>query len=198
MSKIIAALALVTLGILISLILMKEEAVKTEPVILETAETQQAIEVSPAKEEDEASESQEELKEEIEKGVRFESVYPEEVNFWVNTILVPQVSLYNGSSFILLRKESIKTFAGSFGPYKDDPSEFIEVLLCSELSKVNVAPACEKISATFQNDFMSFAKGYTPDTFIGGIAAKDYTAYFDVFVGNTSIAVSNKAVIRTG
>ena len=56
---------------------------------------------------------------------------------------------------------------------------------------------CETVPTIFRNGEVSFARGYQFDEFIGGLAAKDYIAYFKVYAGDTVVAASNEAVIRT-
>lgn len=130
-------------------------------------------------------------------GIEIEKVYPQEVTFWVNEIRVPETTDYYGAGFIPIKEDQLKTFAGSFGPYFEDPTLHIKVVLCAELYKVQAAPACEIVPIIYRDNYVSFARGYQFDEYIGGSAAKDYIAYYDVFVGNTAIAKSNKAVIRT-
>ncbi len=122
---------------------------------------------------------------------------PDEVYFWVNNLLIPETTLYNGSQFIAIRKDQIRTFAGLFGPYFDDPVGEIDVILCAELTKIQAPLACERMELIFRDKYVSFAKGFGPDEYIGGRVYKDYTAYYNVYQGNTTIAVSRKAVIRT-
>jgi len=123
--------------------------------------------------------------------------YPDEVYFWVNNLLIPQATLYNGSKFIPIREDQIRTFAGSFGPYFDDPSEHLTVTLCAELTKAVATPSCERVDTLYRENYVSFAKGYDEGEFIGGRVYKDYTAYYNVNFQGTQVAVSNKAVIRT-
>lgn len=131
-------------------------------------------------------------------GPSMEEIYPSETNFWVNTIRVPATTTYDeGYNFIPVKQDDIKTFAGSFGPYFDDPSQHITVILCAELSKVQAAPACQRVQTIYRDNYLSFAVGFQFDEYIGGMAAKDYIAYYVVSVGNEVIARSNTAVIRT-
>jgi hypothetical protein len=131
-------------------------------------------------------------------GVEIEKVYPGEAHFWVNEIKVPEgQSTYNGYNFIPIKEDKLKTYAGTFGPYKEDPTKYIHVVLCAEMYRVNAAPACEIVPITYNDRYVSFAKGYQYDEYIGGLAAKDYSAYYDVYVGDIAVAHSNKAVIRT-
>ncbi len=131
-------------------------------------------------------------------GIPAEIVYPQEVNFWVNAIRVPGTTAYQeGLNYIPVKKNDIKTFAGSFGPYPIDPTTHIKVILCAEFSNMPAAPACETVPVIYRENWVSFAKGYQYDEYIGAMAAKDYTAYYDVYIGNTRVASSNKAVIRT-
>ncbi len=130
-------------------------------------------------------------------GIEISKVYPQEVNFWVNEIRVPETIDYYGAKFIPIKESQLKTFAGSFGPYFEDPTPYIKVILCSEFYKVQAAPACEMVQLIYRDNYVSFAKGYQFDEYIGGMAAKDYLAYYDVYVGETPVAHSNKAVIRT-
>lgn len=122
---------------------------------------------------------------------------PDEVYFWVNNMLIPETTLYNGSQFLSIRKDQIRTFAGLFGPYFDDPTNEITVVLCAELTKIQAPLSCERMEIVFRDRYVSFANGFGPDEYIGGRVYKDYTAYYNVYQGNTTIAASRKAVIRT-
>src|SRR3989344_2906059 len=82
--------------------------------------------------------------------VEVKNNYPDEVYFWVNDFLIPHATLYNGSKFISIRESQIRTFAGSFGPYFEDPTEHINVTLCAELTKTIAAPACEKMDFIYR------------------------------------------------
>ena len=128
---------------------------------------------------------------------QFQDYYPGEVYFWVNDLLVPQATLYNGSKFIAIRTDQIRTFAGSFGPYYDNPTEHLTIVLCAELTKATAAPACERVESIYRENYVSFAKGYGEGEYIGGRVYKDYTAYYNVFADQTQVAASNKAVVRT-
>ena len=131
-------------------------------------------------------------------GVPVELVYPTEVNFYVNELLIPETTAYEeGLGYIPIKESNVKTFAGSFGPYPADPTPHLQVILCSEFYKVAAAPACEKVNTIYRGGYVSFAKGYQYDEYIGAMAAKDYIAYYDVFLGETKVASSNRAVIRT-
>lgn len=140
----------------------------------------------------------EEAEESPQAGIPAEIIYPQEVNFWVNAIRVPDTTAYQeGLNYIPVKKNDIKTFAGSFGPYPIDPTQHIKVVLCAEFSNMPAAPACETVPVMYRENWVSFARGYQYDEYIGAMAAKDYTAYYDVYIGNTRVASSNKAVIRT-
>ena len=130
-------------------------------------------------------------------GIPAGKVYPNEVYFWVNEIRVPASTDYEGRSYIPIKKSKLKTFAGHFGPYFEDPTPYITVFLCAEFYKIQAAPACEPVPLLYRGNYVTFAKGYQFDEFIGGMAAKDYIAYYDVVSGDSAIAKSNIAVIRT-
>ncbi len=130
-------------------------------------------------------------------GPSMEDLLPTETNFWVNTIRVPDVSDYEGYNFIPVKKDDLKTFAGSFGPYFADPSQYITVILCSELYKVKAAPACQRVQTIYRDNYMSFAAGFASDEYIGGMAVKDYLAYYVIKAEDTVIGHSSTAVIRT-
>lgn len=127
-------------------------------------------------------------------GTPIEQIYPSEVNFYVNEVQIPQSMSYQ--EFIPIKQSKLKTFAGSFGPYTTQPTA-IKAVLCSEFYKIQAAPACESVPTIFRNGYVSFAKGYQYDEYIGAMAAKDYVAYYNVYSGNTPIATSPKAIIRT-
>jgi len=127
-------------------------------------------------------------------GTPIEKIYPAETTLWVNEVQIPQSMSYQ--EFIPLKQSKLKTFAGSIGPYTTQP-EGIRIVLCSEFYKIQAAPACETVPTIFRNGYVSFAKGYQYDEYIGALAAKDYLAYYNVYAGNTLIATSPKAIIRT-
>ena len=131
-------------------------------------------------------------------GVQAEKIYPSETTFWVNEIRVPPSTTYEeGLNFIPIKDDQLKTFSGSFGPYFEDVTPYLKVVLCSQFYKVTAAPSCEIVPIVQQGNSVSFARGYQSDEYIGGNAAKDYIAWYDVYVANTLIATSNRAVIRT-
>ena len=131
-------------------------------------------------------------------GPSIEQVFPSEKNFWVNTIRVPETTAYEESyNFIPIKQHDIKTFAGSFGPYAEDPSKYVSVTLCAELYKVHAAPACQRVQTIFRDNYVSFAVGFQFDEYIGGMAAKDYLAYYVISSGDAVVGRSNMAVIRT-
>lgn len=122
-----------------------------------------------------------------------QSLFPQEITFWVNSIRIQSLST---SNFIPVPEDDVKTFAGSFGPYFDEP-EGLQVVLCSELSKVTAAPSCETVPTIYKDRYVSFARGYDSDEYIGGMAAKDYLAYYTIYHGDTIIGKSPTANIRT-
>lgn len=130
-------------------------------------------------------------------GIPSESVFPTEINFWVNNIFVPFNTDFEGGRFIRIEDDDIKTFAGSFGPYGTDPTAHLTVQLCAELTKGVGAQACEIIPIVYRDNYVSFAKGYQYDEYIGGSAAKDYSAFYFIHVGDTKVGESNHAIIRT-
>lgn len=129
-------------------------------------------------------------------GIDAAKVFPSEVNFWVNEIYVP-ASSYGEGSFIPLDEDDLKTFAGSFGRYQENPTAHLTVKLCSEYAKIKAAPVCESVPLLYRDNMVTFARGYQFDEFIGGQAAKDYIAYYTIYAGDTVIANSNRANIRT-
>jgi len=127
-------------------------------------------------------------------GVPLDKVYAQSVEFFVNNIRVGVIDTYN---YIPIKKSQVKTFAGSFGPYAEDPSDYIRVELCAELVDFPAKPACEVVPIAFRDKYVSFARGYKYDEYIGAQAAKDYTAYYTVYVGDTVVGNGPKARIRT-
>ncbi len=111
---------------------------------------------------------------------------------------MPESTTYEeGLNFIPIKDDQLKTFAGSFGPYFEDVTPYLKVVLCAQLYKVTAAPACEIVPLVYKEKYVSFARGYQSDEYIGGFAAKDYVAWYDVYVASTLVATSNRAVIRT-
>jgi len=129
-----------------------------------------------------------------EPGLR-EDLHPNEIHLWANDIRVPAIADYN--YFIPIKESNLKTFAGSFGPYYEDVSDEVSVKLCAEFYKTPAAPACEWVPIIYKEKYISFARGYQFDEYIGGLAAKDYLVYYTVYAGDNAIAYSNKGVIRT-
>jgi hypothetical protein len=127
-------------------------------------------------------------------GIPLEKVFAQTVQFYVNNIRVGLVETYD---YIPIKKSQVKTFAGTFGPYTQDPTEFIRVELCAELVDFPAKPACEVVPVLYRDGYVSFARGYKYDEYIGAQAAKDYTAYYTVYVGDTVVANGPKARIRT-
>jgi len=127
----------------------------------------------------------------------FKDLVPSETRFFVNEIEVPPFSssYYN---YIPLKEHDLKSFAGSFGPYSKNPIPYINVKLCAENYKVsNPAPVCQPVELIFRQGMVSFAVGLQYDEYIGGMAAKDYLAYYTITSGDANAGESNKAVIRT-
>lgn len=127
---------------------------------------------------------------------QFGELRPAEVLFWVNEIGVPpyQETFY---SFIPIEESDVKTFAGRFGPYAVDPREWLRVDLCAEQYKIPAGPACMPVVLSFDGTYASFAVGLQHDEYVGGLAAKDYLAYYIVRSGEAVVAESNRAVVRT-
>lgn len=189
---IIAILLLATIGLLVYV--ATQPTLKTEPI-----QPEQEIQVTPqqpltpkATESDRGTPTPK-AQEPTAPGLNVEQIFPDVVNFWVDEIQIPESMSYE--SYIPLKQSSIKTFAGTFGPYATEPK--LVVVLCAELYKTPGAPNCEKVQTIYRNGYVSFAKGYQYDEYIGGIAAKDYAAYYDVYVGDTKVASSNKGIVRT-
>ncbi len=131
-------------------------------------------------------------------GVDAQKVYPQEVDFYVNNIRVPESTTYEaGLNYIPIKKHDMKTFAGSFGPYPEDITKNLRVVMCAEFYNMPSTPACELVPILYRGNYISFARGYQSDEYVGGMAAKDYVAYYDVYAGDVAIAHSNRAVIRT-
>jgi len=193
---------IITIGLIVIIALLVVIAVRQQTTII-TQPVQEIIPVpeekTPRVEEPERGLPSQRAPEPTPKqpGIKIEKVYPQEVDFWVNEIKVPEVTDYYGAGFIPIKKSQLKTFAGSFGPYFEDPTASIRVFLCAEFYKVQAAPSCEIVPTIYRGRYASFAKGYQYDEYIGGMAAKDYIAYYNVYAGDTLIGASNKAVIRT-
>lgn len=196
-----AKIILISIGLIVIIVLLTIMAVR-EPTIITTPAEQPIIieEKTPIAEEIERGEPTPVAPEitPLPAGVDIQKVYPQQLNFYVNDIRVPTSSTYaEGLNFIPIKEHDIKTFAGSFGPYFEDPTPELRVVMCAEYYKVVAAPACERVPILYRDNYVSFARGYQSDEYIGGMAAKDYVAYYDVYSGDTAIAHSNKAVIRT-
>lgn len=194
---------LISLGLLTVIVILLFVAVQQQPAQLvytqPTPDEQKQEEPTPVAQPEDRGEPTPKAEEQEykEPGIEFEKVFPTEVNFWVNEILVPETNLYEGQQFIPLKDDEIKTFAGSFGPYFDDPTDHIIVKLCAQLRDYELGDTCEYIPLTYREKYVSFARGYTDEEFIGGFAAKDYLAWYEVYAGDTRVAVSNKAIVRT-
>lgn len=195
-SKLIPILMVAIIGILLYIAVQQPEAQTKPTPITQTpqAPTPKAPEIPRG----EPTPKAPELPQATEPGVPAQLAFPETVNFWVNEIKVPETTAYvEGFNYIPLRKSDLKTFAGNFGQYPTDPTQNLKVVLCAEFYKVQAAPACETVPIIYKDGYVTFAKGYQFDEYIGAMAAKDYIAYYDVYAGQTKVASSNKAVIRT-
>ncbi len=192
---------IISIGLIVIIVLLVIIAAK-QPTIITTPSEQQIIIEQPTPraqdlERGEPTPKAEEITP-LPAGVDIQKVYPQQLNFYVNDIRVPTSTTYaEGLNFIPIKEHDIKTFAGSFGPYFEDPTQELRVVMCAEYYKVVAAPACERVPILYRDNYVSFARGYQSDEYIGGMAAKDYVAYYDVYAGDTAIAHSNKAVIRT-
>ena len=194
----------ISLGLILIIVLLLIIAIKPPTTIVTTPQTQVAlqpqVQEKPTARYTEEPRGQPSPKEETPPpaGVPAEVVYPKETIFWVNEIRAPDTEAYvGGVNFIPIKEDRLKTFAGSFGPYYEDPIPYVHVILCAEFYKVKAAPSCEIVPLIYRDNYVSFAKGYQFDEYIGGMAAKDYIAYFNVYYGDEIIGYSNRAVIRT-
>jgi hypothetical protein len=198
MAKILIPTLVILAVILIVYFAIKPEPVVTQPTPTETPTTRAPTPRAPEIDRGVPTQKAPEPITPTQGGIEAAKVFPSEVTFWVNEIRVPESTTYQeGLNFIPIKKSQLKTFAGSFGPYFEDPTQHLRVLLCSEFYKLQAAPACETVPIRYVDKYVTFARGYQFDEYIGGMAAKDYIAYYDVFVADTKVAHSNQAVIRT-
>ena len=195
---IISTLLIVIIAILL-IIAVQQKTITTTPQQPEIKQpTEELTPRAPVQQPETPTQKAPEQPEPLTPGVQAEKIYPQQVLFWVNEIKVPQTTSYEGGlGYIPIKKDRLKTFAGSFGAYFEDPTPHLRVVLCAELYKVQAAPACEIVPIIYRDKYVSFARGYQYDEYIGGQAAKDYAAWYDVYVADTLVATSNKAVIRT-
>ncbi len=195
MKKILLTGILALIAILLLIIAVKEpiQTTPTQPIITQPETPTPRLEIPKVEEMPPTPKAEEPLP----PGVPIQKVQPRDIQFWVNNIQVAPTTDYYGGAFIRLEDDDIKTFAGSFGPYFEDPLPYLYVELCSELYKVGGAPSCEPVPLLYKGGYVSFARGYKFDEYIGGNAAKDYIAYYTVYSGPTEIAHSNVGVIRT-
>jgi len=200
MRALIITLLLVTIGLLVYIAIRPTTLQTTpqpapqEPIQLEPVQESAQEEPTPHAPVPERGEPTPRAPEPTKPGTSLQ-LQPDEALFWVNDIRVPSQTAYG--YFIPVQDDDLKTFAGSFGPYIEDPTESLSVELCAEFTKVQAAPACEFVSLLFKNKYVSFARGYQFDEYIGGMAVKDYTAYYTVYANDKPIAHSNRAVVRT-
>lgn len=187
---VIIVLLLVILGVLL-ILAIQTPPLQTTPIDQPTPKApwldQQVIVV------DEPSAPTPKAPEPTQPGIPFEKIQVQSAQFYVNNIRVGQINTYD---YIPIKKSQVKTFAGSFGPYAEDPTQYLRVELCSEM-KDFPKPACEVVPLLFRDNYVSFARGYKYDEYIGAQAVKDYTAYYVVYSGDTAIAKSPQARIRT-
>jgi len=123
-----------------------------------------------------------------------DSLIPAEIQFYVNTIPVygPMPS-----AFIPIYQDDMKTFSGKFGPYDFDPREFIGAKLCSYPKNFPDMLNCESVNLNYANNYVSFARGYDYDEYIGRQALKNYGAvYFIISPAYGNIAQSPNAIIK--
>ena len=195
---VISTLLVIIIIVLIIIAVQQPKTIVTTPAQPQPTPTEQLTPRAPILQPETPTQKAPEPAPPLPSGVKAEKAYPQEVNFWVNEIRVPPSTVYEeGLNFIPIKDDQLKTFAGSFGPYFEDVTPYLKVVLCSELYKVTAAPTCEIVPIVYRPNYISFARGYQFDEYIGGQAAKDYIAWYDVFVGNTLVATSNRAVIRT-
>lgn len=117
------------------------------------------------------------------------------MSFYVNTILVPADQSYN---FLPLKKDDMRTFSGKFGPYPEDYSDLLTVELCSFVSSQPEMIACEKVrDLNYIDGYLTFARGYDWDEYIGGMAMRNFGAFYRVKSQEFGeIAKSNSAVVE--
>jgi hypothetical protein len=102
---------------------------------------------------------------------------PQALSFAVDRIAI-QESNYN--AFLPLKEDRIHTYSGRAGYYAEDPLPFIQGYLCAYAYKIQGAPLrCERVDLAYQDEVVSFARGYDGDEYIGHQAAGiDFAALF--------------------
>jgi len=108
--------------------------------------------------------------------------------FSANRIVIPERQFIQ---YLPLRAGRIRHFQGRFGPYEQDLRQYLEVHLCS--AEINLGlQACEVVQTSFRDGWVEFAKGYTEEEFIGGLAREQFVAFY--VISNPeygTLAVSN-------
>ena len=120
---------------------------------------------------------------------------PSQMYFFVDSIIVPEVQAYN---FLPLPQDDMRTFSGKFGPYPEDYSDLLTVELCSFVSSQPEMIACEKVrDLNYIDGYITFARGYDWDEYIGGMAMRNFGAFYRVKSPEFGeIAKSNSAVVE--
>ena len=91
-----------------------------------------------------------------------------------------------------------KTFAGSFGPYMQDPRPYLSVELCQEWPDFpNVEPVCETVeNLAYRDGQVSWALGYDWDEFPAYQHPPRSWAAFYRITANGYVVESSHAPIR--
>jgi hypothetical protein len=118
---------------------------------------------------------------------------PQSVQFYINGIFVPQISL----SEIQLREDKIRTYEGKFGPYPYNPSDNIIIKICSQNRFESDSPTCEQItSISYIENYVVFGYANKHDEYIGYYPRRNFVAYYEIFTKEGQfLARSNKGKV---
>ena len=124
-----------------------------------------------------------------------EELLPGYIEFAVNRIIVPPLGAY---PFLPIRIDRPRTFDGKFGPYSKDPTDELEVVLCSYAYKYeNQVLACDRPRLSFIDNYVVWGLGYAEDEYIGGQAIRDFGAAYTIkSKTHGELARSNEAIIN--
>lgn len=117
---------------------------------------------------------------------------PKVLSFTVNRYIVP---VNQPMYFVPIRKEDIRSFSGSFGPYPQSVRKYVEVMLCaSEIDGSGIR--CAQSVPDYRGDMMEFMEGYNTDEYIAGVARKQFLAWYELHTSEGMIAKSNVARVE--
>lgn len=129
-----------------------------------------------------------------EKNTEEESLTPKNVQYFINGILVPKMSIGE----IQLRDDKIRTYEGKFGPYPYNPSQNILIKICAQNKYESDPPTCEQLtSISYIDKYVVFGYANKHDEYIGYYPRRQFTTYFEVYSNDGKLlSKSNVGKVR--